>query len=366
MQPLIRNAGEAMGTTAHTNFTAPMMEGRFSNMIPIDNLDWIETQLAGRDAPLTAKAFNGLRAPVWFSALPAIDDDKAEQGARVYKARCAACHLPALTPAVASGADPASAFWDHFEPIVWYEGDEAKKTVESYLDLNIIDQAYLGTDPGQGNVLSQRKVNTAGIGDSTVIDNTKGLGIDVDVCTPEAGYPGKKDPSKLRMITVKDDPLLAFPIALGAVVALSIEQWLSDEYLDEVGKQAYRGDRPNCLQAGLGYKARPLNGIWATAPFLHNGSVPSLRHLLGPVSERPTEFLLGDPTFDPVNVGLSAIAADSTQGSYTDEGYFILKTSLPGNSNRGHEFSDVKGPGVIGRALSAGDRDALIEFLKTI
>ncbi|MFT4633171.1 MAG: hypothetical protein ACJARY_002759 [Candidatus Azotimanducaceae bacterium] len=366
MQPLIRNAGEAMGTTAHTNFTAPAGEGRFSNMIPIDNLHWMEAQLASRDAPLTVKAFNGLRAPAWFSSLPAIDEDMARQGASLYKARCAACHLPALTPAVASGADPDNEFWNHFVPISWSVGDEVKSTVESYLDVKIIDQAYLGTDPGQGNVLGQRTVNTAGIGDSTIVGNTKGLGINIDVCTRESDYPGKKGANRLRTVTVTDEPLLAFPIALGAVVALSIEQWLDDQHLDEVGKQAYRGDRPNCLQAGQGYKARPLNGIWSTAPFLHNGSVPTLRHLLGPVAERPSVFLLGDPTFDPVDVGLKVVAVGATQGSYTDEGYFILKTALPGNSHLGHEFSDVKGPGVIGRALSADDRDAIIEFLKTI
>lgn len=53
----------------------------------------------------------------------------------------------------------------------------------------------------------------------------------------------------------------------------------------------------------LGYIARPLNGIWATAPYLHNGSVPSLYDLLLPQEQRPTTFYTGSHEFDPSRVG---------------------------------------------------------------
>jgi hypothetical protein len=53
----------------------------------------------------------------------------------------------------------------------------------------------------------------------------------------------------------------------------------------------------------LGYKFRPLTGIWATAPYLHNGSVPTLYDLLLPPSDRPTSFYVGTREFDPVKVG---------------------------------------------------------------
>ena len=118
------------------------------------------------------------------------------------------------------------------------------------------------------------------------------------------------------------------------------------------------GFRPNCIQAKAVYKSRPLDGIWATAPFLHNGSVPNLYALLSPREERPSKFCLGSRLYDPVKVGYST---DCISGS------FELDTSLPGNLNRGHEFKDApEGNGVIGRALSPDERMDLIEFLKSL
>ncbi len=117
------------------------------------------------------------------------------------------------------------------------------------------------------------------------------------------------------------------------------------------------GDRPNKIQAPLAYKVRPLNGIWATPPYLHNGSVPTIDALLSPVSERPAKFYLGNREYDPVKLGY-----------HTEElaNGFAFDTSLPGNSNRGHEFSDTKGNGVIGPKLPPAARKALIEYIKTL
>jgi hypothetical protein len=106
--------------------------------------------------------------------------------------------------------------------------------------------------------------------------------------------------------------------------------------------------------------------VWATGPFLHNGSVPTLRHLLGPVGERPDVFVLGNPVFDPVNVGIVVTRPHRTDGDYDEDGYFIFRADRRGNSHLGHEFTDTKRPGRIGPALKAGEIDALIEFLKTI
>ncbi|MFK7890813.1 MAG: di-heme-cytochrome C peroxidase [Granulosicoccus sp.] len=96
-----------------------------------------------------------------------------------------------------------------------------------------------------------------------------------------------------------------------------------------------------------GYKGRPLNGIWATAPYLHNGSVPTLADLLLPkCSEagissgekkqnqcRPNTFLVGNPEFDPVKVGYR----QAESGVYP--GIFVFDTSIPGNGNQGHEYA---------------------------
>jgi hypothetical protein len=96
------------------------------------------------------------------------------------------------------------------------------------------------------------------------------------------------------------------------------------------------------------YKARPLNGIWATAPYLHNGSVPDIAELLKAPADRMKTFWIGSHDFDAVNLGLSvAKAADA----------FLFDTSQPGNSNQGHDY---------GTTLDHDHKKALIEFLKTL
>ncbi len=135
--------------------------------------------------------------------------------------------------------------------------------------------------------------------------------------------------------------------------------------------------RENRMQARLAYMARPLAGAWATPPFLHNGSIPTLNQLLSPVEQRAEEFCVnfGRAEFDPVGVGLKTDACKDA---------FIFDTTLPGNSNAGHEFrnDDRAGHaftrpeecealskhgtnGILGCALSAADRKAVIEYLKT-
>lgn len=95
------------------------------------------------------------------------------------------------------------------------------------------------------------------------------------------------------------------------------------------------------------YKGRPLNGIWATAPYLHNGSVPNLDELLKPGSERVKKFGVGNREFDPVNVGYR-----------TDGATFEFDTSLLGNSNAGHEYGAVR--------FNELERKQLIEYLKSL
>ena len=96
------------------------------------------------------------------------------------------------------------------------------------------------------------------------------------------------------------------------------------------------------------YKARPLNGIWATAPYLHNGSVPSLAQMLTPPAERISKFYVGSREFDPSNVGFI---------TRKTEGAFLFDTTIPGNTNVGHEW---------GTTLSEKQKKELIEFLKTL
>jgi hypothetical protein len=113
------------------------------------------------------------------------------------------------------------------------------------------------------------------------------------------------------------------------------------------------------------YKSRPLAGIWAVGPFLHNGSVPTIYQLLSPADSRDKTFWVGTRDFDPVNLGLS------TQP--LTKGGFLLDTSVTGNSNIGHEFRrgyipwNLGSPhqyGLIGPELTATQRWQIIEYLK--
>jgi hypothetical protein len=98
----------------------------------------------------------------------------------------------------------------------------------------------------------------------------------------------------------------------------------------------------------LQYKARPLNGIWAAPPFLHNGSVPNLYEMLLPANQRSKQFALGRREFDPVKVGFVTEPA---------EGTFLFDTTPKGNTNVGHEF---------GAHLSEAERWQVVEYLKSL
>ena len=113
------------------------------------------------------------------------------------------------------------------------------------------------------------------------------------------------------------------------------------------------GIKPAVVRQGAKYKGRPLNGIWATAPYLHNGSVPNLDALLQPAAKRPKSFSIGVRTFDPVRVGfLTDVPGFPRFNVDNPDG-----TPIPGNSNVGHEF---------GANLSDVERGQLLEYLKTL
>jgi hypothetical protein len=98
----------------------------------------------------------------------------------------------------------------------------------------------------------------------------------------------------------------------------------------------------------------PLDGIWLRAPYLHNGSVPTLRALFEPAADRPPVFYRGNDVYDQKNVGF--VSEDATRGELK---FFRYDVSLPGNSNAGHEGR------YYGTTLAPADKDALVEYLKT-
>lgn len=114
-----------------------------------------------------------------------------------------------------------------------------------------------------------------------------------------------------------------------------------------------------------GYANMPLDGLWARAPYLHNGSVPTLRQLLSKAEERKGEFYRGNDEYDPANVGFKFERPDGSV-DLKKEGrirapdgriLFRFDASERGNGNAGHEYATD---------LNDEDKDALLEYLKTL
>jgi hypothetical protein len=105
-----------------------------------------------------------------------------------------------------------------------------------------------------------------------------------------------------------------------------------------------------------GYVNSLLDGIWLRAPYLHNGSVPTLWHLLTP-EERPEKFCRGNDVYDWLHVGFQWKSTNDPGGKEICPGGFLYDTAIQGNGNAGHTY---------GRNLSKNEKDALIEYLKTL
>jgi mono/diheme cytochrome c family protein len=118
-------------------------------------------------------------------------------------------------------------------------------------------------------------------------------------------------------------------------------------------EQAGMDANPVIWRVTAQYLARPLNGIWATAPYLHNGSVPTLYDLLHP-DRRPAKFATGNREFDPIKIGYQDDV--TTTGPNT----WIYDTTQPGNSNIGHSGD------AFGTTLPEDQKAALLEYLKKL
>ena len=101
-----------------------------------------------------------------------------------------------------------------------------------------------------------------------------------------------------------------------------------------------------------GYANMPLDGVWLRAPYLHNGSVPTLRDLLEPPPARPQTFYRGYDVYDRKKGGfVSGVAEEKGRK------YFLYDTALPGNGNGGHLY---------GTQLTPAEKEALVEYMKKL
>jgi hypothetical protein len=294
----------------------------FDSSIRVQNLRLIERQM------------KSLKSPRWpQDILPPIDQGRSTRGELLFTTYCENCHQRV------DRSDPNRRIYERFSSV-----------------------SDIGTDPKAAN-------------DAATYSGLAGILKNQDVPTGAGDiFIGERAQAStlLAKITLN---VLATP-AKGNVLSGGSD-WLLDlsvQYLGEKIKLPTRTGDHDPNQSGApysflnSYKARSLNGIWATAPYLHNGSVPTLYDLLLPKKTdadpkngeyRPDEFQVGSREFDPVNVGLKS------------SGYkgFPFDTRRLGNSNAGHEYGarDRKLPnGAIEKALTEDQRKDLLEYLKSL
>ena len=237
------------------------------------------------------RALTKLESPSWpEDVLGKIDQAKADQGRVVFEQRCAACHslIDRSRHVPLSGAASTGAT----------------------ITIPLVPLEVVGTDPRQAQNFATRVITLE-----------------------KVGGPGK-------ILYYKAAELLT-----GRIVDQFVKQSLDNAQAE----QEIDTGRPDEFRGPAAYRARPLNGLWAAPPYLHNGSVPSLYELLLPAAHRTRLFYVGAWEFDPEKVGL--VVGSPFPGAFT------FDTRLPGNSNAGHEY---------GTDLSDSDRWALVEYLKTL
>ncbi len=300
--PLVRNVGEALGVRAAAKLYDTDAK-EYPNSVHIEGLKELEGLLSG------AAPYQGLRPPNWPSEFPPLDDKKIARGAELYKSICQPCHLPPADELVADLKKP--------QPVYWWENSQKKR----FLIVKDVKVSFVGTDPHEAMDFLNRKADSGDLGQGQV---SAGTGLDL----------------------VTNGIVNKFFDNMKFTPAQQIE-W-----------RGYRDPHDPPVREEPIYKARPLTGIWAVSPYLHNGSIPNLYLLLSPQSERPDKFWTGSKQFDPVKVGYDT---SEMKGAY------LYDVSKPGNSNLGHEFKDgPRGNGVVGPAISPDDRFAIIEYLKSL
>ncbi|MGI9228381.1 MAG: di-heme-cytochrome C peroxidase, partial [Gammaproteobacteria bacterium] len=297
---LARNVGEVIGVFGEVDTTATRWLGFYDagypSSIATDNLRAIE------------KHVSKLHSPLWPDFFPAIDRKQVAQGRDLFRQHCSNCHLDI----------------DRTDP-------------ERLVKVRMSTLKHIQTDPLMAeNTLNHR-------GKSGILQGKLRYYFAGPVI-------GEEEPSilmlnNLMVGVLKNNPLQAFLAKRDARALGHPEQVYPPKYVDgaiiESGQEV--SDR-----ALLAYKARPLNGVWSSAPYLHNGSVPNLYELLLPVARRSQQFYIGSWDYDPVKVGYLQQA---------QPGAFLFDTGVPGNSNSGHEY---------GTALSEDQIWALVEYLKTL
>lgn len=305
-----RNAGEVLGVFGDITVTPSTGAGStiagYRSSIQADNLIRLETQLAT------------LKAPAWPAMFGTPDPALAGPGKALFETHCQSCHK----------LDPGP-----LQKIVLIPQKPGPNATDPWMACNAISyRSATGNLQGttKGFVGSDEKFGPdapiAEMLETTVKGALIGKKGQIVAQTAKVFFGGGGAP---RVVTEEAPDMR--PLVLDA---------------------CYRSGSPN-----MAYKARPLDGIWATAPYLHNGSVPTLMDLLLPAAQRPARFRMGTREYDPVNVGYRT-TADAPGNSFAFETVGADGTPIPGNGNAGHEYGTA--------ALGPAERKQLVEYLKTL
>lgn len=306
-QPMARNIGEALGVGATLSFFD-------SNGQPLKGDYRYPSSVRVRDLHQIEETLQRLKPPAWpEDLLGAIDKPLAAKGRALFTENCAGCHVPRTT-------------------------QEGERWVQQ---LHMLPVDVIGTDPTAANNIASHRFDLTAL----QWDPTELAQMDVKL------HPTPEEPLDLSQLSVAK--------GLAYVTAFVEDRAYREAKVTAVEKPRLDGfGLPIGVREKVAYKARPLAGVWATAPFLHNGSVPSIYQLLSPQYERAATFYKGTFEYDPKHLGYRTEAFTSG---------FLFDTRLTGNHNSGHEFRAGKhGNGVIGRLLQPEERWALLEYLKVL
>ena len=301
-----RNFTETLGAGATVILDPERTGSLFESSIPMRNmhdLEWLAYYLD---------------PPQWPTAiLGEIKPELAAAGERVFQTQCAGCH----------------------------EYGDDRRTPAGLIRLRGMRPEEVGTDPTVALRISCPVPDPGALTIQPRPFTEEEAQLLKDCAGVQAGVAFTGNPfSRTVQAAVDSIKRKAYSAAgIGAAEQRSMED------LDRRGGVTWR-DTLLDTQAPYGpYAARPLYGIWAAAPYLHNGSVPTLYDLLLPPEQRPKTFALGDRDYDPVRLGFVV-------GKACDKQDCGIDTTRIGDDNGGHLW---------GTDLAEPDRMALLEYLKT-
>lgn len=321
LSALGRNTGEVIGVFADVQIAPSAPIKGYVSSVDVKNLDSIEVQL------------RTLKAPLWPVTFDKPDPALVSEGRDLFKTKCESCHAP-------------------------LERDDLTKKIKvtNVRIVSVGGEAEVGTDPWMACNAYAYQAKTG------LLQNT-----------PEKYYMGDKmgasaplsdmlGASVAGTLVGKAKEVAAagvrgfFGVVRPPQVAFNLQ--IPPNAFRTRGKEAQlircRADADDVEI--LGYQSRPLTGIWATAPYLHNGSVPTLYDLLLPPDQRPKVFYTGSREFDPEKVGLAQ--PEDTARWFKFETENSDGTPKDGNWNLGHDYGNA--------ALTEQQRNALVAYMKTL